>query len=86
MLLVVDSLKSSGGPELSTRRERGSLAVVVSDKELISVTRDCLCCSVAGPLLIRSRRGNYAPSAAVAVSLFRIGAMHGLRRRRLRCR
>lgn len=48
-VLVVDSRKSSGGPAMPTRRERGSLAVVFSDKEVISVDRDSFCSSVAYP-------------------------------------
>lgn len=67
-MLVVDSLKSSGGPELSTRRERGPLAVLLSDKELISVERESLCSSVALPLLIRSRPSNCSPVAVAASS------------------
>ena len=73
MLLVVDSLKSSGGPELSTRRERGPLAVLHSDKELISVDRDWGCSSVALPLLIRTRSGN-APPIALAASVMVVAA------------
>ena len=45
MLLVVDSLKSSGGPELSTRRERGPH----SDKELISASDSSRPSSVPAP-------------------------------------
>ncbi|RPD53350.1 hypothetical protein L227DRAFT_617103 [Lentinus tigrinus ALCF2SS1-6] len=58
----MDSLKSSGGPELSTQQERRPFAVLLSDQELTAI----FCSFIAHSLLIRSRGGNSSSIALAA--------------------